>query len=100
MNPSRNILNRRASALEINDAVLVPQWARGTVVKVSAESFGDATEPSSVKVTLLTTKGPEEIIFWPKYVLTVERRIVVPQLPPLAGEGDDVAAPHVVSEVS
>ena len=90
MNPNRNILNRRAKDLLVNDVVMQPLWARGLVEAAVPTFLHDSGDIREMSVRILTSKGKEDIIFLPSYVLTVERRVVVPQLRDLEGLQDQV----------
>jgi len=79
MTPSKNILNRPVSKLEINDVILTPTWARGTVREVTLFE----QEKTGAPAIRVRREREEDIIFLPSYVVTIERA-VVPTFPALS----------------
>ncbi len=75
----KTVRNATALGLLVNDVILQPQWARGVVNQVISYNQERSGEPA-VRVK---RANEEDIIFWPGYVLTIDRRTVVPQLPVL-----------------
>lgn len=79
MKTVKTILNRRAHQLHIEDQVIVPAWARGRITDVEKVTQDKGRPAVQVKYM---SGGPEPILYFPDYVLTVERYVPVDQLQP------------------
>lgn len=81
MNP-KTVRNATAVGLQINDTILQPTWARGVVTEVTPFQQERTGEPA----VLVKRANESDITFYPKFVLTIDRRVVVPHFAPLATE--------------